>query len=120
MRVVLDTNTAVSGLLWGGAPHAVIRLAQGAVVQLYASEPLLDERSDVLQLPSGCVIRDDIRRFGIVTVLLPIVFMHCCPAYGRHHADATAMEGSILERLCHTGLYVVPCCGEEPKCHGFE
>lgn len=49
MRVVLDTNTAVSGLLWGGAPQAVIRLAQGAAVQLYASEPLLDELSDVLQ-----------------------------------------------------------------------
>ena len=48
MRLVLDTNTAVSGLIWGGVPGQLIDAAVAAKVQLIASLPLLDELQAVL------------------------------------------------------------------------
>lgn len=48
MRVVIDTNTTVSGLLWHGAPHTVLDLARAEHLHLYASPQLLLELDDVL------------------------------------------------------------------------
>ncbi len=43
MRLVLDTNAAVSGLLWHGNPGKLIDAAQAGSLVLYASAPLLAE-----------------------------------------------------------------------------
>ena len=51
MRLVLDTNTAVSGLLWSGPPSLVIDAAIVGSVSLFTSAALLDELLDVLQRP---------------------------------------------------------------------
>ena len=48
MRVVADTNTVVSGLLWTGAPRALLDAARIAQISLYTSAALLEELSDVL------------------------------------------------------------------------
>ena len=48
MRLVLDTNIVVSGLLWDGAPRRLLRVADGARVLLFTSAPLLEELSVVL------------------------------------------------------------------------
>lgn len=48
VRVVLDTNIVVSGLLWHRAPRAVLDAARDARIDLFASAWLLDELSDVL------------------------------------------------------------------------
>jgi hypothetical protein len=48
MRLVLDTNIVVSGLLWDGAPYRLLRAADGARVLLFTSTPLLEELSVVL------------------------------------------------------------------------
>ena len=48
MRLVLDTNTAVSGLIWGGVPGQLIDAASVGRLQLIASLPLLDELHGVL------------------------------------------------------------------------
>lgn len=48
MRVVLDTNTVISGLLWEGSPARVLDLAFAHLVEIATSEVLLDELSDVL------------------------------------------------------------------------
>ena len=48
MRLVLDTNTVVSGLIWGGAPGRLIDAAAAGRVQIISSVPLLDELHDVL------------------------------------------------------------------------
>jgi putative PIN family toxin of toxin-antitoxin system len=51
MRVVLDTNTAVSGLLWAGAPRQILDAARADVITLHTSPELLEELADVLSRP---------------------------------------------------------------------
>jgi putative PIN family toxin of toxin-antitoxin system len=48
MRVVADTNTIVSGLLWQGAPRRVLDAAHVGVIDLFTSAILLAELEDVL------------------------------------------------------------------------
>ncbi len=48
MRLVLDTNAAVSGLLWHGNPGKLIDAAHAALVTLHTSAPLLVKLRDVL------------------------------------------------------------------------
>ena len=48
MRLVLDTNTAVSGLIWGGVPGQLIDAAAAGTAQIISSVPLLGELHDVL------------------------------------------------------------------------
>ena len=48
MRLVLDTNAAISGLLWQGNPGKLIDAAYAARVTLHTSAPLLAELRDVL------------------------------------------------------------------------
>lgn len=48
MRLVLDTNIALSGLLWGGAPGQLIDAAIGQRIELVSSTALLAELQGVL------------------------------------------------------------------------
>ncbi len=51
MRVVADTNTLVSGLLWQGNPRRVLDAARAGTLQMYTTAALLAELEDVLQRP---------------------------------------------------------------------
>lgn len=49
LRLVLDTNVVVAGLLWKGPPRRLIELAiEGQAVELYSSPVLLDELAQTL------------------------------------------------------------------------
>lgn len=48
MRLVLDTNTALSGLLWQGTPGKLIDAAKRQAVDLFSSTPLLAELQGVM------------------------------------------------------------------------
>ena len=48
MRVVADTNTVVSALLWGGPPAAVLAAAREGRITLFTSPVLLAELEDVI------------------------------------------------------------------------
>lgn len=49
MRLVLDTNTIVSGLLWKGPPHALLEaVRERRDLLVYSSPKLLAELADVL------------------------------------------------------------------------
>lgn len=51
MRVVLDTNITVSGLLWRGAPRRIIEAALNDQIAIFSCSELLEELEDVLQRP---------------------------------------------------------------------
>lgn len=48
MRLVLDTNTVVSALLWRGTPHQLVTSARTRPVTLFTSTFLLAELAEVL------------------------------------------------------------------------
>ena len=49
MKVVADTNTVISGLLWRGKPREILELAHTGKITLYTSPDLLAELADVLE-----------------------------------------------------------------------
>ena len=51
MRVVVDTSTLVSALLWPGLPHHLLIAAEGGKITPYTSPGLLDELAGVLARP---------------------------------------------------------------------
>lgn len=48
MRIVADTNTAVSGLLWQGPPRRLLAAARSRQIRLVTSQALLAELAEVL------------------------------------------------------------------------
>jgi putative PIN family toxin of toxin-antitoxin system len=49
VRLVLDTNVALSGLLWLGVPGRLIEAAQAGRIVIIATIPLLAELRGVIQ-----------------------------------------------------------------------
>lgn len=43
MKVVIDTNVWVSGLLWSGTPNQVLQKVRQGILQALVTEPLLNE-----------------------------------------------------------------------------
>ena len=48
MRVVLDTNTVLSGSLWDGIPNQLLNLGREGAIRLFTSKALLKELDEVL------------------------------------------------------------------------
>jgi putative PIN family toxin of toxin-antitoxin system len=48
VRVVLDTNTVVSGFLWGNEPRAIIDAAIDGRIELFTCAALIEELAGVL------------------------------------------------------------------------
>ena len=80
MRVVADTNTVVSGFLWGGPPKAVLDAAREGHISLHTSPALLAELEDVLGRDKfaarirqvGSTVADMLAQYRVlVTVELP-------------------------------------------------
>jgi len=51
MRVVVDTNVAVSGLLWHGPPNQILKWAQRDFLKILACNETIDELSRVINYP---------------------------------------------------------------------
>jgi putative PIN family toxin of toxin-antitoxin system len=51
MRIVVDTNTAISGLLWQGQPRRIIDLVRARTHSLCVSMALLAELAEVIARP---------------------------------------------------------------------
>jgi putative PIN family toxin of toxin-antitoxin system len=80
MRIVADTNTVVSGLLWSGPPRQLIDLCRRRVATLCTSHTLLAELAEVVgrdkfvrrlqaaELSAGELLRD---YSGLVTLVEP-------------------------------------------------
>ncbi|HEY6455574.1 MAG TPA: putative toxin-antitoxin system toxin component, PIN family [Steroidobacteraceae bacterium] len=56
MRVVLDTNVLLSGLLWHGPPHTLIEHVREGTLFLVSSPALLAELTEVIARPQFTAI----------------------------------------------------------------
>jgi hypothetical protein len=48
MRIVLDVNVWISGLLWGGVPGQIFDLAEEQQIAIFVSEPILEDVKEIL------------------------------------------------------------------------
>ena len=51
MRLVLDNNVAISGLLWGGPPRWLLDAAIHGTIEIFTSSTLLSELREALDYP---------------------------------------------------------------------
>lgn len=49
MKLVIDTNVAVSGLLWSGPPNVLLQWARRGIVTIIVSEKVIDEFKTVIR-----------------------------------------------------------------------
>jgi len=105
VRLVLDTNTALSGLLWGGTPGHLIDAAAAGRIELISSAALLAELQGVLsrekfskQLAKRGITVDDVfdGYAALVLIVTPAVI---APTITRDPADdqvlATALAAQV-------------------------
>ena len=101
MRLVLDTNTALSGLLWGGTPGRLIDAAEAGQVELASSAALLAELQGVLsrekfarQLAKrGITVADVFDGYAaMVTLVAPAVI---APTITRDPADDQVLAAAL-------------------------
>ena len=67
MRLVADTNTVISGLLWHGAPRRLLDAARAGKVSLFTSAALLVELEDTL---SRAKFAERLERAGVTRRVL--------------------------------------------------
>ena len=101
MRLVLDTNTAISGLLWAGTPGRIIDSALAGQVELHSSTALLVELKGVLarekfarQLARRGLTVDDIFNgySALVSLTRPAVIV---PTIARDPADDEVLAAAV-------------------------
>jgi putative PIN family toxin of toxin-antitoxin system len=51
MKVVVDVNVWISGLLWGGVPGKILKLAKNQRITIVASQKILADIEDTLERP---------------------------------------------------------------------
>jgi putative PIN family toxin of toxin-antitoxin system len=108
VRLVLDTNTALSGLLWGGTPGRLIDAAEAAEIELASSTALLAELQGVLAREK---FAKPLSRLGItagdlfdgyaalVTIFMPATIspvIHQDPADDQVLAAALAAQADLI------------------------
>jgi len=49
LKIIIDTNVAILGLLWGGAPNQILRLCRNGVIRILECDETLDEVKRVIQ-----------------------------------------------------------------------
>jgi putative PIN family toxin of toxin-antitoxin system len=67
MKILIDTNVWISGLLWGGKARDVINLARQNKIIIYVSSLLLNELEETLSYPK---LQRRLRQLGVTRVEL--------------------------------------------------
>jgi putative PIN family toxin of toxin-antitoxin system len=124
IRVVLDTNVLVSGLLFEGSPAKVLGLCKTGPVRLTMSRDILDEILRVLAYPRFRLSEEEIHYLLYVEVL-PFVemvevrpdpaviledlsddmFLHCAFAVGADHLISG--DRHLLRLKSHKGIKIL-------------
>jgi len=73
MRVVLDTNILVSGLLWRGAPYRCLLAVQAGLANLVLSPPILEELRAVLVTKFRHAATDADEAIGLILSVAELV-----------------------------------------------
>ena len=75
MRIIVDTNVVVSGLLWRGSPSVLMDLGLNAAVEFFTSEKLLKELAATLGKNS---IKPQLERQRLTAAGIVSDYRHMC------------------------------------------
>lgn len=106
LRLLLDTNVVVSGLLWGGHSRQLLQRAIDGSVALYCSPVLIDElgqtlRYDKLQRRIASLQTTAQALVTYYVALVTIVVPHVVPRVISHDADDDHVLACALESQAH-------------------
>lgn len=73
MKIIIDTNVTISGLLWGGAPNQILKLCRNGVVRILECDETLDEVKSALRYPK---FSDRLSALGITAIEVFSYFMN--------------------------------------------
>ena len=73
MKICIDTNVAISGLLWGGAPNQILKLCRNGMVHILECDETLGEVRRVFQYPR---FADRISALGVTAMDAFAYFMN--------------------------------------------
>jgi putative PIN family toxin of toxin-antitoxin system len=61
VRAVVDTNVLLSGLIWRGAPHALLEHVRIGTLRIYSSPALIAEFAGIIERPKfrGALVRSN-------------------------------------------------------------
>lgn len=89
MKIVVDTNVWISGLLWKGIPAKLLRLAEHGTVQIWASTDMVEELRRVLGYPRIQRQIDKLQLSQSEIMDFALILMHVALV------DATISSGTI-------------------------
>ncbi len=100
-RVVADTNTVVSALLWRGAPRRVLDAARSGHIALFTSVALLEELQEVLGRPkfslrlrsAEVTVRELVLGYAALTTIVSPAII--APAVSRDRDDDMVLECAV-------------------------
>lgn len=83
VRIIIDTNALLSGLLWQGTPHILLSQVRNGTVELITNPELLNEFTEVIQRPkfAGILQRtsrtpervlEELRQLAEIIITLPL------------------------------------------------
>lgn len=127
MRVVVDTSTLISAVLWTGLPHRLIELAEAGQITLCATEETLQEFREVLARPKFAgkireratrvdeIMQSVLRLVALYPVLaMPAVvdadpdddkFLACAAAAGVEYLISS--DGHLLDMKAYGGVQIL-------------
>jgi len=73
LKIIIDTNVAILGLLWGGAPNQILRLCRNGVIRILECDETLDEVKRVIQYNK---FADRLSDLGITAIEVFAYFMN--------------------------------------------
>ena len=97
IRIVVDTNVVVSGLLFGGIPGKVIEAIKRTDIQLLISGDIINEYIKVLSYPKFELDEEDIN-YLLYHILLPC--SEIVPSVKQRHAIITRDPSDDKFLLC--------------------
>jgi uncharacterized protein len=107
LRLVLDANVVVAGLLWNGPPRRLIELAFGGEsVEMFCSPVLLDELAHTLAYPKFAA---RIQSFGasVATLVAQYTALVSLTVAARAELIITGDRKHLLPIGVHQGIAIV-------------
>ncbi|MEW6419089.1 MAG: putative toxin-antitoxin system toxin component, PIN family [Nitrospirota bacterium] len=108
IKVIIDTNVAVSGLLWKGAPNDILRLAREGEIELCCTSFMIDELQKVLYYER---LQERMKAIGVTQEELIDYYQDIVTAYDENSCvdiiKADDTDNKFIAAALDSGAYII-------------